>query len=105
MKEEDLKIARALKERLSKVIKIVDLRVFGSRAKGQADEYSDMDVFIEIETMDKETEDLINNIVWEVGIENSIYISPLIFTRYEIEESPLKESPIVKNIEEEGIRI
>ena len=105
MKEEDLKIARALKGGLSKVIDIVDLRVFGSRVKGQADEYSDMDVFIEIKTMGKKTEGLINNIVWEVGIENSIYISPLIFTRYEIEESPLKESPIVKNIEEERIRI
>ncbi len=105
MKENDLKIARELKKRLSEIVQLVDFRVFGSRARGEADEYSDMDVFIEVESMDKECENKIDDIVWEVGFENSVYISPLIFTRYEIEDSPLKASPIVENINREGLRI
>jgi predicted nucleotidyltransferase len=105
MEARDYEIARKLKERLSKVVELIDFKVFGSRARGDVDEYSDMDVFIEVGSLDKETEELIYDIVWETGFENFIYISPLIFTRHEIEDSPLKSSPIVKNINEEGVKI
>ena len=105
MNEKNYLIARELKERLSSVVSLVDFRVFGSRARDGEDEYSDMDVFIEVETLDKEIEDRISNIVWEVGFEHSIFISPLLFTRYEIEDSPLRASPIVRNINEEGVKV
>jgi predicted nucleotidyltransferase len=105
MDERDYKVAKELKERLSKIIEIVDFRVFGSRARGVQDEYSDLDVFIEVENLDKEIEDRISSIAWEVGFEHSIFISPLLFTRYEIEDSPLRASPIVKNINEEGVKV
>jgi uncharacterized protein len=105
MKENDLKVARELKKRLSEIVQLVDFRVFGSRARGEADEYSDMDVFIEVESLNDELKRKIRDVVWEVGFESSIYISPLIFTRYEIEDSPLKASPIVENINREGLRV
>lgn len=101
----DREIAEKLKERLSEAVQLLDMRVFGSRARESADAYSDMDVFIEVETLDKEMEDRIYDIAWEVGLEYSVFISPLVFTRYEIEESPLKVSPIVRNIEAEGVRV
>lgn len=105
MKPRDYEIAKELKERLSEVIELIDFRVFGSRARGDEDGYSDMDVFIEVESINKELKEIIRNVVWEVGFEYSIYISPLIFTRYEIEDSPLRASPIVKNINEEGVKV
>jgi predicted nucleotidyltransferase len=105
MKARDYEIAKGLKERLSEVVHIIDFRVFGSRARGVTDEYSDMDVFIEVEYIDKELEEKIYHIAWKVGFENSIFISPLIFTKDEIEDSPLRASPIVKNIEEEGVKV
>ena len=37
MKETDLKVAGELKERLSRVVRLVDFRVFGSRARDEAD--------------------------------------------------------------------
>jgi predicted nucleotidyltransferase len=105
METRDYQVAKQLKERLSEVVQLIDFRVFGSRVQGNADEYSDLDVFIEVEHLDRELEENIYDIAWEVGFENSIYISPLIFTRYEIEDSPLRASPIVKNISEEGVRV
>jgi predicted nucleotidyltransferase len=105
MTERDRKIAIELKERLSKIVNLVDFKVFGSRARDDADEHSDMDVFIEVEYLDKEIKKKIRNIIWEIGFDNSIYISPLIFTRHEIENSPLRASPIVKNINKEGVRV
>ena len=105
MEQKDYEIAKDLKERLSKIVQLVDFRIFGSRARGEVDEYSDMDVFIEVEHMDKELEDKIYHIAWEVGLEHCLFISPLVFSRYEIENSPLKVSPIVKNITEEGVKV
>ena len=104
--DRDLMVARKLKDRLSSVVTLVDFKVFGSRARGDADEYSDLDVFIEVEAIDKELKDKITDIAWEVGFYNNcIRISPLIFTRYELEESPLRISSIAKVIAEEGVRI
>ncbi|HLA47881.1 MAG TPA: nucleotidyltransferase domain-containing protein, partial [Nitrospinota bacterium] len=65
----------------------------------------DMDVFIEVESINKVLKELILDTVWEVGFKNFIVISPLIFTRDEIERSALRSSPIVRNIVEEGVRL
>ncbi len=102
MNPKDYKIAQELKARLSEVVHLVDFRVFGSRARGDGDEYSDMDVFIEVESIDKKLKDIISDITWEVGYNHFVVIMPLIFTKSEIEDSPLRVSPIVKNIMEEG---
>lgn len=105
MKQKDYAIAKELKERLSEIVSIIDFKVFGSRARGDVAEYSDMDIFIEVESLDRELKQKIRDIVWEVGFDNSIYISPLVFTLQELENSPLKSSPIVKNIYEEGVEV
>lgn len=105
MTPKDYEIARELKKKLSEVVQLIDFRVFGSRARGDADEYSDMDVFIEVETIDRGLKRKISDITWEVGFQYLIVIVPLIFTRDEIEKSPIRSSPIVKNIVEEGVLV
>ena len=85
MKPKDYEIAKKLKEKLSEVVNLIDFRVFGSRAREDADDLSDMDVFLEVELLDKELKEKISDIVWEVGFENFVVISPLIFNKDEIE--------------------
>lgn len=103
--KKDTKIAKQLKEWLLKEVPLVDIIVFGSRARGDDEPDSDMDVFIEIERIDPQIKEKIENIVWEVGYENYIFISSLIFTRHEIENTALRVSPIVMSIAKEGIRV
>lgn len=105
MEQKDYEIARELKEKLSEIVPLIDFRVFGSRARGDKDEYSDMDVFLEIESLNTEVKNKILDIIWEVGFKYFIVISPLIMTRDEVEKSPLKASPIIKNIVAEGVRV
>jgi predicted nucleotidyltransferase len=105
IKPRDYKIALELKRRLTEAVELIDFKIYGSKARGDDDEFSDLDVFIEIASFDRKTKDLISEIAWEVGLENLIVISPIVFTQDEIENSPLRASPILININEEGIRV
>ncbi len=105
MKEKDRRIAQELKKRLSDVVEILDFKVFGSRGRGDADEYSDLDIFLEVGSLDNTLKETISAIVWEVGFNNYMVISPLIFTRDELENSPLRASSIVEAIAEEGVAV
>lgn len=55
MTENDYKIARELKELLVAQANVIDFRVFGAR--GDADTESDMDVFVEVESLTPEVKD------------------------------------------------
>jgi uncharacterized protein len=105
MKSKYYQIARELRDKLSKAMPIMDMRVYGSCARGDNSEDSDMDVFIEIETLTKTVKEVIREITWEVGLENEAVISPLIFSKEELENSPLRSAPIIENIMREGIKV
>jgi predicted nucleotidyltransferase len=101
----DKAIAKEFKRKLLDITEIIDFRVFGSRARGDADEYSDMDVFLEVESIDKELKDRILDIAWQVGFDNHMMISPVIFTKEELLDTPLRSSPIVANVNTAGVKI
>ncbi len=105
MSKSDIQIANELKEKIKNICEVIDIKIFGSRVKGNADKYSDIDIFIEIKELNDEIKEKIFNAVWEVGFENSVYISPVIFTQDEIENTPLKYSPLLINIQREGINV
>ena len=54
MNPKDYKVAKDLKERLSDVTSFVDIIVFGSRARGDQDEYSDLDISIIVPSLNTE---------------------------------------------------
>lgn len=101
----DFQTALELKNRVSKFIPLVDFRLFGSRARGDADEYSDMDIFMEFETIDRDLKARVKKTAWEMTLETGIVVTTLLFSRYEIEESPLRSSPIIRVIMEEGVPV
>jgi predicted nucleotidyltransferase len=105
MNPRDYRIASELKSRLAEAVEMIDFKVYGSKARGDDDEFSDLDVFIEVAQLDRRTKDAISEIAWEIGLENSIVISPLVFSVDETENSPLRASPILLNIKEEGVRV
>jgi predicted nucleotidyltransferase len=105
MTANDRKIALELKQRLARQAELVDFRVFGSRARGDAAEASDMDVFVEVESLTPEVRERIHEVTWEVGFKNYMVISPLVVSRYEVEKTPLRSSPIIRNITREGVAV
>ena len=105
MTQNDFQIAKKLKDRISIITPLIDFRLFGSRARGDADEYSDMDIFMEFETIDRALRNRFKNASWEMTMETGIIVTTLLFSRHEIEDSPLRSSPIIRVIMEEGVPV
>ena len=105
MRAEDRVIAEELKRRVEGTTALVALRVFGSRARGDADPDSDMDVFVEVEVLDREIRERILDAAWEVGFSHHMVIAPLVFSRHEVEDTAMRASPILKAIAEEGVPV
>lgn len=103
-KNEEIAV-KALKEQVSSRYPVVDFRIFGSKARGDGSPYSDIDVMIEIAESNPNVESEIYDTVFDINLEFDCFISVIIFTRGEIEEGPLSESPIYKVIMREGVSI
>ena len=100
----DRKIAREFQRRLEAAMPVLDMRIFGSRARGEATFNSDMDVFIEVEHLSPELHRRIEDIAWEVGFDLDCVITTIVVTRDQLEHGPLGASPLLLNIEREGVR-
>ena len=79
--------------------------IFGSRARGNADRESDMDVFIEVPTLTPHLRRSISEIAWEIGLENDLLIFTLVATPGDIRNGLLGANPILRAIEKEGVAI
>lgn len=94
-----------LKEILSKRFNLIELRLFGSKARGDSTSESDIDVMIEIAESNPDIRLQIYDIIFEINLENDTFISTTIFSKKEIEDGPMGESPIYKIIHKEGVPI
>lgn len=105
LKENEEMAIRSLKEALSRRFNLIELRIFGSKVRGEDTSESDIDVMIELDECSPDIKSKIYDIVFEINLENDTFISTTIFSKKEIEDGPLSESPIYKTILREGAHI
>ena len=102
---QEKKVLSELKISILKLSDMAELRLYGSRARGDNDSESDFDILVVVPGLTKELKDTIRDIVWEKGFDNDMFISALIVNKQDWYESPLRVSPIKKSIEREGVSL
>jgi predicted nucleotidyltransferase len=105
MAPDDRQTALEFKRRVAALVPVLQCSVFGSRARGDSTDGSDLDVFLVVDHIDTELREKISEVAWEVGFENDVVLSTFVVTVEQLEHGPIGVSPIVRQIEKEGVRL
>ena len=105
MKKNDKRVIILFKSLLEQKLKIHEIRVFGSRARGDESEDSDLDVLVVTDILNHSIEKTISDCAWEAGFYNDIVIVPVPITINSLRNSPLRESVFIQNVYKDGIAL
>ena len=86
-----------------KIVSLLSVVLFGSRARGDAEPDSDMDVLVIVNDLTEEMEDYISECAWEAGFERGIVLVPVVFSRDDWENGPERYSLLAEAIKAEGV--
>lgn len=101
--ENEQRALRELRDELVSKYPILDIRLYGSKARGEGESDSDIDVMIEIPGYDSLMVGEIDDVIYRINLNHDVFISALVFGRDELEEGPMSESPIYKVVQREGV--
>ncbi len=104
-----MELNREEREALSRVVQTLrdrfgatEVILYGSAARGQMDEESDIDLLVVLPRIDWEIQKEISDLCFDAGLQCGRVISTLCYTTEEMERSPLRSSPLVLTARREG---
>lgn len=103
LNENEFAALNKLKLTLLEKFPVIDIRLFGSKARHDSSPDSDIDVWIELEYRDYEIEREIFDIIYDINLDYDVLIMPLYISKNQIDNGPMSESPIYKAIIRDGV--
>jgi len=82
---------------------IIDIILFGSRARGDFQNESDYDILVLVTKKTKALRDKIDDIVWEIAWEHNVVITAFIYEKSRFENDRFE--PLFMNIQKEGVLV
>jgi len=102
-KASEVRALKDLKNRLVRDFKLIEIRLFGSRARGDSRPDSDMDVLIVLEDCDWRTRLAVFDACTDVGLNHGIFIAPVLYLRSEFESSLTRATDFYQNVIRESL--
>jgi len=81
------------------------MKLIGSKARGDFDEESDIDIVIVLKDVDWDIERDIYEKCFYLGLKYDTLISPIIYSEKDINDSLTRVTPFYRTVEAEGILI
>jgi DNA polymerase sigma len=104
MNEAEQQVLDRLRALLAAKLPLYRLILFGSRARGDADYYSDLDVVVILDgPLDEAAREVISDCAWEAGFAQGVVVVPVAFSRQEWENGPERHSLLAQAVAAEGI--
>ncbi len=91
-------LATTLRERFG----ATEVTLFGSAVRGTMEWDSDVDIFVVLPELDRETDMAIVDECFELGLRLERHISPLTVSSDRLTNTPFRSAPIVSTIRREG---
>jgi len=99
-------ILNRFKELVGRRLPLYKMILFGSRARGDADPDSDMDVLVVLDdSAPSHAQDIVSDCAWEAGFEHGIVVASVTVRRDQWENGPLSSSLLAIAVEQEGVPV
>ena len=96
---------RKLKDALARDFRLVELRLIGSKARGDSSIGSDIDVVIVLKAYDWVKRREIYGVCFDISLEYDVLLSPKLFTEEEFNSTLTRATPFYESIVREGVAV
>ena len=105
LNENEQAALREFKDRLQRDFRLVEMRLFGSRAREEGDEASDLDVLVILEQDGWDIDMAIYDICFDLNLKYDVVLTCVIYSREEFGSGFTRATGFYKEIERDGIRL
>ena len=102
--EADKALLGRCRQAIRRIVPDADLILYGSRARGDAGEYSDYDLLVLVDQpVNMALKDRILSTIYPLELETGAMLSLVTYNRRQWESLPYREMPLHKNVERDGV--